>query len=406
MVSIIKENTNNSKGLAVFTHKEQFVFENPIRPLKEAIETLKSEYLLGMHWGWYHENQGPVPYIDFHLAGEGTVSFREDIEAPRYTYCSRNFIPEFFIPFKCPTHWDIVTVATPVNKKNMSDLIDAVRKALDRGVDLTALLYCPRPIELNGRQWDREFFLKYESILSDQEKRDIELVTPVRTEDDIYPMPFEFIPYLYNSASAFTIFTKKEGECRVISEALLTGTSVIARKDLLGGGRDFLDQNNSELFESIDEAADIFIDVHNNPDKYSFDPAYLRDSLYAPQTVPKFESTIKQLFQYYEEPFDGELYTSNLNFKLPSHELTLSKEYRKSGTNDLKNQLAALKFIEYICDGDVSIGLEEMFRYQRHKILSAPSNTKDITSDLAWKVEQKTPFKTYTGAKYIYDKLK
>ena len=127
MVSIIKENNKNSKGVLIFTHKERFIFEDPIDPLKDAIETLKSEYLLGMHWGWYHENQKSVPYIDFHLAGEGTVSFRENMDTPRYTYCSRNFIPEFFVPFDCPTHYDIVTVATPVEKKKMSDLIDAIR---------------------------------------------------------------------------------------------------------------------------------------------------------------------------------------------------------------------------------------------------------------------------------------
>jgi glycosyltransferase involved in cell wall biosynthesis len=399
MVSILKEQTSNSRGILVFTHKERFIFEDPIKPLQRALEVLKSEYVLGMHWGWYHDNQDPVPYIDFHLAGDGTVSFTEELEEPRYTYCSRNFIPDPFVPFDCPTHWDIVTVATPVNKKRMHELLEAIIKARDEGVDLTALLYCPRPIELTGSQWDYKFFEMYESNLSEQDKEDIELATPTRTEDDIYPLPYEFIPYLYNAASAFTIFTQKEGECRVISEALLTGTAVIARDDLLGGGRDFLDETNSELFSSLDEAADIFADVSENPERYSFDPEYLRDSLWAPRTVPKFERTLEEIFEEYNEPFEGEIYTSNLSFKLPGHETTLPSKYRKGGSNDVRNQFAALQCIDYLCDKNIEISSKEVRRYKISKLLNS---AKELISRSAMQIENNTPINAHSMLSRIY----
>jgi glycosyltransferase involved in cell wall biosynthesis len=405
MVSILKEKKGNSKGVLVFTHKERYIFNKPIKPLQRAIKKLKKEYILGMHWGYHHKNQSPIPYIDFHLAGKGTVSFANNVTTPTYEYCSRNFIPKYFVPFDCPIHWDIVTVATPTKIKRMDELLEVIIRTLDRGVDLKALLLCPRPMKLTDRKWDHNFFSRYESDLSDSEKEKINLVTPIRTNDDIYPLPNQFIPYIYNSASAFTLFSEKEGESRVISEALLTGTKVITRNTLLGGGQDFLDQTNSELFASLDEAVDIFVDVNRNPGNYHFDPEYLRDSLWAPRTVPAFESVIEEIFEYYNQPFDGKLYTSNLDDKLPSHETSLPKKFRKSGTNDLKNQFAALKYIEYLCEQHISIGIKSVLRYKQHQISGIPSNIVNNIDHYSWKIDQKTPLETRDKLKSIYEKI-
>ena len=45
-----------------------------------------------MHWGHYHSDVEKIDFIDFHLAGTGTVDFKNPDEIYHIPLCSRNFI--------------------------------------------------------------------------------------------------------------------------------------------------------------------------------------------------------------------------------------------------------------------------------------------------------------------------
>mgnify|MGYP000921093176 FL=1 len=98
MATILKKNLNGSKGILSFTHKENKKLDNPITHffLKNSLLEIKKNYFLSMLWGWFHENHKDVPYIDFHLAGKGTLSFKNKSNNKILDFCNRNFIDKIF----------------------------------------------------------------------------------------------------------------------------------------------------------------------------------------------------------------------------------------------------------------------------------------------------------------------
>ncbi|WP_338729857.1 hypothetical protein [Haladaptatus sp. DJG-WS-42] len=404
MVSLLKQPVGNSKGILVFTHKERQFLLDPIPPLQRKFQSIKEAYLVGMHWGHFAEDVGPTPFVDFHLAGQGTVSFTDEVDVPVLNYCSRNFVPEYFTPSNKEAKWDIVTIAPPTRLKHLSELLNVVRETRDQGVDLTALFICPRPKSLQSRKWDHKFIETCENDLSKSEREAIKIIWPLRTDDEIYPIPHRIIPYFFNIANSFALFSEQEGESRVISEALMTGTPVIARSNLKGGGLDYLDNSNSLLFSSTEEAIEIFTKISNNPNEYAFDPDYLRDELYAPQSSKHFQAEVERVFNHYDIPYEGTLENEQLAFLLPGHALTLPTDLRASGVNDLRSQVAAVKFCEEVLeyppkDNPVRLQYYRTREYFRD-LLTSESITTQI-GNLLWRVEQHTPINIYSRIQSI-----
>lgn len=342
MVYELKVPAGNSPGILIFTHKERSLFCDPPERLRRLLEQLHDRYVFGMHWGRYHEDVSDPLFVDFHLAGRGTVSFSDPSTVTRFDLCSRNFIPSYFAPLDVPKRWEIAAVARPQTGKYMHELLAVVRRLFDRGRDVSVLLLCPVPDrpETLGKGWDREFFERYQNLFTERERRHIDLVTPLSRED-LFPVPHEFMPYVYNGSRTFTLFSKEEGESRVIHEALLCGTPVVARAALRGGGLDYLEPGiNAELFDSLDDAADAFAAVLDTPADYRFDMATLRRELCSEYTVDRFEAKLESLFKRKGVPYLGGIERERLSFKLPGHVVTLPDRYRIGQTNDLRSPRA------------------------------------------------------------------
>src|SRR6186997_1213324 len=96
MPFVLKPATPTSKGVVVFTHKELPFLEDSGRALVKARERLRERYVVGVHWGHFHDDVGEIKAVDFHLAGPGTVRFRAGTAVRRIPLCSRNFTAACF----------------------------------------------------------------------------------------------------------------------------------------------------------------------------------------------------------------------------------------------------------------------------------------------------------------------
>jgi len=349
MVSVLKKPTSNSRGVLIFTHKERQFFSSGLDIVESKIKSLKKEYVVGMHWGIYQPDPvDKIPYVDFHLARESTVSFNS--ETTRIPLVAYNFNPKYMEPLDVPKRWDILTVAHPSKRKRLSDLLETIKIMFDEGYSPNVLLWCPSPAERGGPNWDQRFFELYENIFTNDERDQIELTTPIR-DGSLYPLPHEIMPYLYNSSKIFTLFSNLEGDPRAITEALMCGTPVVVRSDLVGSGKDYLNAENSEIVTTKREAAQTFQEMLQNPDKYQVNADQLGKQLSIEHTAEKLEQGIKSVFQEKRYNYEGEIIKNNLSMKLPSHEITLPQRLRQKQSNDIKDIVSFVQFCDYICAG-------------------------------------------------------
>ncbi|QIO24130.1 glycosyltransferase [Haloarcula sp. JP-L23] len=350
MVFVLKEPRNDSKGIVVFTHKERAFLDTDIVPLVRRLHTLKREYIVGMHWGMYTRDADPVPFVDFHLARPNTVQFTEPGEIRRIPLASYNFIPPRFRQFPSPTDWDICTVGHPTKRKRHSDLLRVVRQLYDQGLS-------PRVLVVAGKTGndqlnvDETFFDMYHTQFTDTERHNIDLATPVR-DDDLFPIPNQLFPYIYNASRVCALFSAEEGNPKTIHEALLCGTPVLVRDDMAGSGQDYLTVDNAAIVSDLDEATETMETMLTAPNRYEFDPAALRTDICAEETVPRLEAALAEVFDDLGEPFEGPLRTTELWKHLPSHHTSVPREFCRPYTSDLKSARATYEYLSHLLSYD------------------------------------------------------
>jgi glycosyltransferase involved in cell wall biosynthesis len=354
MPFILKEPYENSKGVIVFTHKERQYLETTVPVLQKAISRLQEKYVIGIHWGHYHPEIGEMAYVDFHLAGEGTISLKPGVQARRIPLCSRNFTPSCFREMGIAKYWDILNISRPIKQKNLAEFLSVIRKVYDRHHRLKVLLICPCPEKMEEHDgWYRGIYDDYTRMFSPVERQTFTLMM---LKGDGYPFPLsqQMVAYCYNASQIFTLFSDEEGESRVIAEALVCGLPVVFKKHLRGGGADFLTETNSRQFSSLDEACEIFVELSQNYDRYRFDTLALQKQLSESYTAELLEKEIKSLFAAMRLDFRGSLDLSGLALKLPGHCITLPRFLRLPNSNDLISHNAALFYLKSLIGGKVS----------------------------------------------------
>ena len=337
MASILKESKANSRGVIVFTHKERALFENKylIHTLKKEVLQLKSMYFFAMHWGHYHKNIEKIDLIDFHLAGPGTVIFKNPEENYHIPLCSRNFASATFANKNSIKVYDIINISRPLRLKNIDEFFIVIKKMISKNFFPKVLIICPLSVDFyqNNHNY-MEIYSDYMAMFSSKERESITLML-LSPEGSPFQLSEEAISDFMNLSKVFTLFSDKEGESRVVSEALLCGLPVVVKKNLIGGAKDYLNDTNSKLFTSLDEAADIFIDLISNYSKYQFDTKSLEQELSEKYTKKTLINELELFFTTKKEIFKGELFLKNLSKKLPSHENELSKNIAHGETDDI-----------------------------------------------------------------------
>jgi glycosyltransferase involved in cell wall biosynthesis len=406
MASIVKKPTRTSKGIVVFTHKERFLLDERISELDEQLQRLKEAYVVGMHWGIYQSNIDPVPYVDFHLARPNTVSFTDEDEIRRIPLASYNFIPERFREMNLGKNWDLITVAHPTRRKRNYELLKVIRRMYDDGNKIDVLFICGKAPSNKGPNWDYEFFERYETDFTQEEQRHIEIATPVRDED-LFPIPNSLFPYFYNASTVSALFSRVEGNPKVLHEALLCGTPVMVRSDLKGAGMDYLTENNAEIVDDLTEAKKVLTDMVTNSQRYNFDSEELRKRICVSHTAEKLEVAIRSVFDELGEPFEGELRTRDLWKKLPSHDINaVPREFCYEYTSDLKSRPALYNFVDWLLDKYTSPMEKRKVQLESAKYWSqeqAPNWCMKKIRRTIWEVDRHTRLPVYETVSRAYN---
>jgi glycosyltransferase involved in cell wall biosynthesis len=364
MPIVLKPPTAPSKGIVVFTHKERPYLEGQRRLLVEARARLRERYVVGMHWGHYAENVDAMPAVDFHLAGPGTLHFKPGIAARRIPLCSRNFTRECFRNLGLPKQWDIINVSRPIRLKNLDQFLLVVRKIYDKGRSPKVLLVCVHPSNMSERDgWYTTLRRDYERLFSADEREHITLLM-VTSDGEGFPLPSSMLSFLYNASRCLALFSDQEGESRVIAEALVCGLPVFVKRTLRGGGRDYLDANNSWQFDTLDQASEMFIELMTGTRRSGFDAERYEQELGERFTRLKLATAMRQLFAEMNLEFDGGLDLDDLGRKLPGHVLTLPESLRSAVSNDLRSADAAIRYMRMLSGDSVKAVGELGIRFE------------------------------------------
>ena len=354
MVFILKKPLNDSKGIIVFRSSEHQFFQSDAQAMKEAVKALTSQYVLGTNWTWYHENVQDIAPLKFHIAGKTTISLVEGAKTFWIPYGDRNFLPNFFRPNPAlKPHWDIICVANSIKAKKLDEFLKALRLVYDKRPQTRVLMICPEASDEEMRKkkkyWYSNLPKDFEQLFSAEEQQRIDLIR-LKRFNKLYPITPETMAYFYQSSRVFTLFTDREGNSRVISEALLTGLPVVVKKHLQGGGLDYVNETNARLFTTVEEAAEHFLELLDHPIPL-FNHDAIAQELCEDYTVPKLEQAFRTLFKELGEPFEGSWDQTNLFMKLPGHAnlLPLDMVNPVAKVDDLGYQSNFLKFTDYAC---------------------------------------------------------
>lgn len=343
MAHIFKYPENGNKGIVVFTHKEFRLFQtrpvkrdvlHPIKLIKKTIDyqkyqkklaLIKEKYFIGLHWGHFARNIVSPPWVDFHFSAPGTVTFEG---APfLIPLSSANFTPEVMRSMGKEKYFDIICVAKSHNVKNYQSLMRSVRCIFDQGFEYKVVFVVASNKNEPSGSFYADIFNDYFDMFSAEER---ERFTIIKTHPDtgFQGFSYTFLSYLYNQSKVFTIFSQQEGECRVIKEAQMCGLPVVVKSDMRGGGRDYINAENSVTFDDYDNAHEALIKAVEELNEFNIDVEEIRKDLGETESIKKTKEYFSELYKKHGQSFDGKLVNlDNLNRRLPAHYFDTSIEW-------------------------------------------------------------------------------
>lgn len=378
MAFILKEVSNNQKGIIIFTHKEYnylvardlgisnyffsphlwiiriFDYLFNYRRNLNLINRIKSKYFIGIHWGFFHENVKSEDWVDFHLSAKGTVSFVDE-NVFVIPLSSANFISKSFSFDRMATkYWDLVCVSRAAKFKKLDELLITMRKLYDNNIMLRTCLIVPTDKSESPNKYYTNLVEDYEEMFSYDERQYFQLI---KLDRSLGPLGIssEFISYVYRHAKIFTLFSILEGESRVIKEAQKSGLFVVVNKNLKGGGKDFLNEYNSEQFDGYENAYSAIIKALERVDDYQSNFSNMNFSeIDEVSSIDRLKEYFSKLYSLHGLTFDGLLCNSdNLARRLPSH--FVDKNYSwmhktdwKRGWSDIQSFTKLKRFTKFV----------------------------------------------------------
>ncbi|SNT69258.1 glycosyltransferase [Psychrobacter sp. LV10R520-6] len=341
MAHIFKEPTESAKGIIVFTHKEFSSFSKRLkvsksdlfRPSKllkkqlsslslkhkfeSKLEDISKNYYIGVHWGSYSKDIYSPKWVDFHMTAKGTTTF------VNHSYIiplnSANFTPRVMKNENEKKYWDIICVAKNDNKKNYPQLMKAVRRIYDSGYNYKILFIIASNINEAKNSYYTNILDDYYKLFTAKERENFTIIK-THPETGFQGFSYTFLSHLYNQSKVFTIFSQREGECRVIKEAQLCGLPIVVKSDLEGGGRDYLNSKNSVYFDNYEKAHEALIYTVKNYSDFRIETTILEQEIGEMASILKLHSSFNILYEKNSEVYDEILFnTDNLNRRLPAH---------------------------------------------------------------------------------------
>jgi|GEM_PF-1199960 len=376
MAHVFKYPTASNKGVVVFTHKEmQFFFPNhaffnPVgkkESLKRLVglgsasrannakaermlESLGKNYFIGVHFGWEQHNFPDFGVLDFCLGSSSGVT----IDSDRMSFIplnSRNFISDHFFLDEPKLHtklWDVLMVSRDAKFKNIDLFLKAIRRIYDSGQKPSVLLLIP-----SHPRRDKDSNFTYTELMEDYQRlfdykdRESFSILKLHTDMPVLGMTHAQLAKFYHLSKTFALFSEVEGGSKVISEALLSGLTVIAKSDLKGGGLDYLTPENSVLFDEFESSEKAILKALELYDTRQFDKT-IQDRVGEKRSIEQLKSHFEKLYQTHGQTFDGKLdQVDYLSLRLPgiwSDDLPWAKS--DFATSDILSDKQLDRFVE------------------------------------------------------------
>ena len=363
MAHLFKLPKDGNKGILVFTHKEMKFFFRPNKPFSKKrpltylpfainsvytkyqktprfikeFEALREKYFIGVHFGWHHTEFPELKYADFFMAGKGTVDFTPPEHILEIPMNSRNFISHRFADMNYDQKfWDIICVARAARFKNLDLLLKSIKELnKTEGKFHKVLLIIPPNSSEDPTKFYTTIIEDYYNWFSEEERNQITIMK-LSKDLSLLGMPQNSLIHFYNASKVFTLFSEKEGESRVIAEALLCGLPVVVKSDLEGGGRDFLNSDNAVYFDTFETAHLAFKTALDKHEVLQKGTTSLKKDLRDDYTIPVLKDYFKKLYTSHEMKFDGELLNLDyLDRRLPGHTHSVPWSINRFNTADI-----------------------------------------------------------------------
>ncbi|MDP7141944.1 MAG: glycosyltransferase [Alphaproteobacteria bacterium] len=371
---VMKEPEGQSKGIIILTHNERHLLTTAPRTLRLLLDKIKEEYFLGMHSGGYQKHMIDVPYVDFYMSAAGNMRVPDTWNKPHIKMSSREFIPVCFQPnLHIHKIWDILYITRPILQKRIDHFFLVMKRVLEKRPHTKILLIVSdTQIKRAGYSY-LNLYKDYHLIFTEEQKKQLEILH-LKSKKTNFPLSPSEIASYYNQSRIFTLFSDREGESRVIAEALLCGVPIVAKSYLAGGGRDYLNAENSRLFTSDEEACDAFCSLLDDP--ISISPKMIDEIAVQTRedyTVQKLTEELRDLYSAKGLPFDGQLYMDGLTRRLPSHTQNIDRSLTLPLSDNIKNYSSLYIFLSslnrnkarrpfFLCIGDIQFSIRNMLK--------------------------------------------
>lgn len=362
MATLLKK-PNNNKGVIIFTHKEWGFFSGNklMRKLKregkippafykelrapydKLITKLKRNYFIGIHFGCYYPHNFASNQIDFVLSGTSNIP-NIDNSLSRIPLNSREFISKSFENTNIQKHYDIIKVAQNVKVKNWPLVFSATKKCLSQRPETTFLFITPSQSGVKHGIEKNLSDLFYRTF-SQREQSQISFLFLHPTLE--WGVNQKSLIRFYNQSRVFTLFSKAEGESRVVSEALCCGLPVVAYSKLKGGGTDLLNPENSVLFDEFESAHLSWIQaLEKFPDGIVDKPELKTREDYS---LPKLHRYFEELYSRNGMNYDHSLInTDHLDRRIPGHHYDVPWMIKGKPTADILSKKQFQIFTEHL----------------------------------------------------------
>jgi len=232
---------------------------------------------------------------------------------------SANFTPKVMKNKNYSKIWDLISVSKSAKGKNIDKLFTSIREIYDLGINIKVVLVVASNLKEPSNRHYTDILYDYNTIFSEAERENFVLIK-TDPETGFKGLSTNFLADLMNLSKVFTLFSQVEGESRAIKEAQLCGLPVVVKSDLMGGGRDYLNGDNSMLFSEYSDASKTILEAINNVDCFKVNQNDMDDSLSEEENISKLDNHLKSLFSKLGLNYSGDLInTDSLARRLPAH---------------------------------------------------------------------------------------
>lgn len=353
---ILKKYKNNVKGILITNHKE-FLY------IKNKIKNIINKYYILVHYGFY-VNNFKDNIIDLHLR---TNEYCKNNKFIKYT--SRNFLYDCFnnnynlndvnnkisnilknnnIKYNIDNNnknFDLLVVSRVNKSKLTHEAIQYIIKYIknNKNAKCCIILLCYKNDDINYKN----------SILKEcnNYSNNILLIDTLKINNNnniFFGLTSEELSYFYKTSKVYLHTCEVEGESRTIHEALCCGCKILAKKNMKGGGLDYLDDYCSELYDKntfLEKCMKIIKSYENYKLKNK-----LFEILNQSYTIPKFIKLLYEKLNYNEiyEKFYNSCNTDHLEFSMPGHLINVPWYIKGLPTADIKTEKQYDIFLKYI----------------------------------------------------------